>query len=584
METKDGEAQHEENNYRGIRAMPFVIGNEIFEKLGSVGTSTNLLVYLATVFNTKSITATNMINIFNGTINVATFVGAFLSDTYFGRYKTLGFACVSSFLGMLVLALTAAIPELHPPKCGYGIENMNCTGASPWQMFFLISGLGFLVVGGGGIRPCNLAFGADQFNPNTPSGKGGINSFFNWYYFTYTFAVMVSVTGIVYVQSDVSWAWGLAIPAFLMFFSCFLFFAGSSIYVKVRPDGSPLTEVVRVVVAAIRKRKMELPSSSSESDPCHGLFDRLSKSSINSKLPRTHQFRCFDKAAIIAPEDRFNEDGSAASPWRLCSIQQVEVVKCLLRVMPISASCIVYNLTLVQQQTYAVFQAMQMDRGLSNSSQFKIPAASYGLLTMVALTMWIPIYDRAVVPVLRKITRKEGGVTVLQKMGIGILLAIITNVVSGLVEGRRRSLALANPSGFDAIRGSISPLSGLWLGPQLVLAGLSEAFNIIAQVEFYYKQFPENMRSIGGSLTFVGFAVSSYLSSLLISIVHKATRGTETEWLTQDLNKGKLDYLYYLLAAFQAANLVYFVVCARWYKYRGGGTGGREPIVTSQGD
>lgn len=184
-----------------------------------------------------------------------------------------------------MLTLTAAIPKLHPPKCESD-ENRNCTGPSLWQMLFLLSGFGFLVVGGGGIRPCNLAFGADQFNPNTPSGRRGISSFFNWYYFTFTFAMMVSLTVIVYVQSDVSWAWGLAIPAFLMFLSCFLFFVGSRIYVKIRPDGSPLTGVLRVVVAAFRKRKLELPSGS-----CHGLFDHIPKSSINSKLLHTDQFR-----------------------------------------------------------------------------------------------------------------------------------------------------------------------------------------------------------------------------------------------------------------------------------------------------
>lgn len=46
----------------------------------------------------KSITATTLVNIFNGTTNVATLLGAFLCDTYFGRYKTLGFASVASFM------------------------------------------------------------------------------------------------------------------------------------------------------------------------------------------------------------------------------------------------------------------------------------------------------------------------------------------------------------------------------------------------------------------------------------------------------------------------------------------------------
>ncbi|KAJ1399157.1 Proton-dependent oligopeptide transporter family [Sesbania bispinosa] len=47
-------------------------------------------------------------------------------------------------------------------------------------MAFLLVGFGFLIVGAARIRPCNLAFGADQFNPKTESDKKGINSFFNF--------------------------------------------------------------------------------------------------------------------------------------------------------------------------------------------------------------------------------------------------------------------------------------------------------------------------------------------------------------------------------------------------------------------
>ncbi|GAV90992.1 PTR2 domain-containing protein, partial [Cephalotus follicularis] len=150
--------------YKGWKAMPLIVGNESFEKLGTTGTLANLLVYFTTVFNMKSITATTMINIFSGTANFATLLGAFLCDTYFGRYNTLGFASIASFMGMLVLTLTAAISKLHPPQCNSG-QPVTCAGPTQWQMTFLMSSLGLLVVGAGGIRPCNLAFGADQFNP-----------------------------------------------------------------------------------------------------------------------------------------------------------------------------------------------------------------------------------------------------------------------------------------------------------------------------------------------------------------------------------------------------------------------------------
>lgn len=42
-----------------------------------------------------------------------------------------------------------------------------CVGPTAGQMTFLLGGFGLLVIGASGIRPCNLAFGADQFDPKT---------------------------------------------------------------------------------------------------------------------------------------------------------------------------------------------------------------------------------------------------------------------------------------------------------------------------------------------------------------------------------------------------------------------------------
>ncbi|XP_016507529.1 protein NRT1/ PTR FAMILY 2.11-like [Nicotiana tabacum] len=551
-------------NYRGVKAMPFIIGNETFEKLGAIGTLSNLLVYLTAVFNLTHITATTLINVFNGTTNFATLLGAFLSDTYFGRYKTLGFASIMSFLGLFVISLTAVFKKLHPPHCE-SKDISNCIGPTGWQMAFLLSGFGLLIIGAAGIRPCNLAFGADQFNPNTESGKRGINSFFNWYFFTLTFAQMVSVTLVVYVQSDVSWSIGLAIPAIFMLISCFLFFGGTKIYVKVKPEGSPLTSVVQVLVVSIKKRRLKLPEQ-----PLKSLFSYTPPNSINSKLSYTHQFRFLDKAAIVTPEDQIKSDGSAANTWNLCSLQQVEEAKCVVRVIPIWAAAIVYHVGIIQQQQFVVFQALQSDRHLGNSN-FQIPAATYTIFSMLSLTLWLPIYDRIVVPLLRRLTGKEGGITILQRMGIGIFLIVLSSLVSAFIEERRRKLVFTNPAlGVHSERGLVSSMSALWLVPQLSLAGLAEAFCAIGQVEFYYKQFPENMRSIAGSFFFLGMAASSYLNSFLISIVHHTTEKAKTgNWLPEDLNKGRLDYFYFLITALGILNVFYFIICARWYKYKG---------------
>ncbi|KAJ4707513.1 protein NRT1/ PTR FAMILY 2.9-like [Melia azedarach] len=570
--------------YRGVKAMPFIIGNETFEKIGTIGTLSNLMVYLTTVFNMKSVTAATLINFFSGATNTAPLIGAFLSDSYCGRYKTLVFATISSILGMTVLTLTAGIIKLHPPKCAT-TEIGKCIGPTPWQMAFLLLAFLFLVIGAGGIRPCNLAFGADQFNPATESGRRGISSFFNWYYFTFTFAVTISVTLIVYVQSNVSWTTGLAIPTSLMFLSCALFFLGSRLFVKVKPEGSPLTSLAQVVVAARRKRMLKLPDH-----PALCLFNYMPSNSMNSKLPYTDQFRFLNKAAIITTDDQINSNGSAAEPWKLCSIQQVEEVKCVVRVIPVWTSAIMFSVAMAQQQTYAVFQALQSDRRLGNRS-FQVPAASYAVFSMLSLTLWIPIYDRIVVPSLRKVNGKEGGMTLLQRMGIGIVLSIVTTLVSALVEQKRRNLAHTRPTlGIAPKGGEISSMSAFWLIPQLALAGLSEAFNCIGQIEFYYKQFPENMRSIAGSFFFLGLAGSSYVSGLLVSTVHHITAGSETgDWLAEDLNSGKLDYFYYMIAVLGVLNFGYFLACAKWYRYKVAGgnnlelnTGTRKPEKQSE--
>ena len=186
--------------------------------------------------------------------------------------------------GLLLISLTAAAKKLHPPHCGS--DESHCIGPTAGQLAVLLGGFALMIIGAGGIRPCNLAFGADQFNPNTESGKRGINSFFNWYFFTITFAQMVSVTLVVYIQSDVSWSIGLAIPAIFMLVSCFLFFVGTKIYVIVKPEGSPLTSIFQVIVVAVKKRQLKLPEQ-----PWVSLFSYTPPKSINSKLSYTHQFR-----------------------------------------------------------------------------------------------------------------------------------------------------------------------------------------------------------------------------------------------------------------------------------------------------
>ena len=181
------------------------------------------------------------------------------------------------------MTLTASISELRPPSCNS--QPVACAGPTTAQISVLVASLALLAIGAGGIRPCNLPFGADQFDRTAENGRRQVNSFFNWYYATNTAAVMVALTFVVYLQNSVSWVIGMAVPAVLILFSLLFFLLGARIYVFAPPEGSVFSGVIQVFVAAFKKRSLRLPSTEEQEAT---LFNPWQKS---VKLPLTQQFK-----------------------------------------------------------------------------------------------------------------------------------------------------------------------------------------------------------------------------------------------------------------------------------------------------
>ncbi|GAB4839926.1 hypothetical protein Ancab_020636 [Ancistrocladus abbreviatus] len=538
----------------GWKSMPFILGNETFERLAWFGVFANFLVYLKREYHMDQVFATNLINMWSAVTNFAPLIGAFISDAYTGRFWAITVGSVASSLGILTITLTAWIPSLRPPPCPVH-QQAQCTGPNSVQLGVLLLGSGLLSIGTGGIRPCSIPFGVDQFDFTTEEGRRGINSYYNWYYTTFSLVVFLALTVVVYVQDSISWVLGFGIPTILMFGSIILFFLGTKFYVYFKPTGSIFSSIAQVFVAAYKKRHLELLNDSKAGV----YYDPPLKGIVVSKLPLTNQFSFLNKAAIIV-EGELNPEGTPSNKWSLCSIQQIEEVKCLIKVLPIWASGIICFTAMVQQGTFVVSQALSMDRHLG--PKFQIPPGSVSLMSMIVVGIFVPIYDRILVPCLRRITKHEEGITLLQRMGIGLVFSILSMVVAGLFEHKRRALANSNHN-------AVAPMSVLWLSPQLILLGFAEAFNFIGQIEFYNQQFPENMRSIATSLFFCSISGANYLSSLVVSLVHGLTgRNGKPDWLTNDINQGRVDYFYYLLAGLGVINLVYFMLCARKYRYK----------------
>lgn len=77
-------------------------GNETLERLGTIGLLANFMVYLTKVFHLEQVDASNVINIWSGFTNLTPLVGAFISDTYVGRFKTIAFASFATLLVSMI--------------------------------------------------------------------------------------------------------------------------------------------------------------------------------------------------------------------------------------------------------------------------------------------------------------------------------------------------------------------------------------------------------------------------------------------------------------------------------------------------
>ncbi|KAG8500662.1 hypothetical protein CXB51_002631 [Gossypium anomalum] len=507
--TKGNAVSSEQKQPGGWKAMPFILGNETFERFATIGLLSNFMVYLMKKFNMDQVSASNVLNIWSGVSNFAPLIGAFISDAYVGRFATIAVASVASFLGMLTITLTAWIPQLQPPQCPAEQQlHGHCISPNKAQLGVLLTGLGLLSIGTGGIRPCSIPFGIDQRDERDQQ-------------------LLQLVLHHIHIGHIAH------------FNPCGLY--------------SRLSELV--FVAAYNKRHLKLPAEGHE----FGVFyDPPLKEYVLSKLPLTYQFRFMNKAAITTKNDL--EDDGSPKKWWLCSIQDVEEVKCLIRIIPIWASGIISFTAMAQQGTFTLSQALKMNRHLG--PKFQIPAGSMGVISMLTIGIFLPVYDRIMVPSLRKITKHEGGITLLQRIGIGNFFSILAMVAAGVFEQKRRNSATLHPGA--------APISVFWLSPQLILMGFCEAFNILGQIEFFNKQFPEHMRSIANSLIFCSLAGSSYLSSIVVNVVHHVTGGHgHPDWLTNDINAGRLDYFYYILAVMSAFNFLYFLYVAHRYRYKG---------------
>ncbi|XP_052192045.1 protein NRT1/ PTR FAMILY 5.4 [Diospyros lotus] len=523
----------------GWRSAIFIIFVEMAERFAYYGVSGNLITYLTNVLGEATATAAKNVNIWHGVSAIFPVFGAFIADSYLGRFKTILLSSITYLIGLVLLTISVKTASLRrsPP--------------------FFFTALYILAVGEGGHKPCVQTFAADQFDEEVPAEKKAKSSFFNWWYLGIVVGATTAILVVIYVQDHVGWAVGFGMPTGVTAVALVLFLIGSRTYRREAPVGSPFTRVAQVLVAAARKRRVR---------ESHGIFceetggDSGGLPTLRS-LARTNQFRFLNKAMIM---DETDMSTKTRNPWRLCSANQVEEVKLLLRLVPVWLSCLMFAVVIAQLSTFFTKQSSTMIRKIG--PHFEIPAASFQVFTGLTILVAVPMYDCVLVPTARSITGHPAGITMLQRMGTGIFLSAITMVVSALVEAKR--VKAARDHGLTEAPKSIVPVTAWWLLPQYILCGLSDVFTVVGMQELFYDQMPEQMRSIGAAAHISILGVGSFMSSGIISGVQAISSRFSDGWLGDNLNRAHLDYFYWILAGLSGVNLCVYVLVAKGFVYK----------------
>ncbi|KAK8284605.1 hypothetical protein V6Z12_D08G170100 [Gossypium hirsutum] len=442
-----------------------------------------------------------------GTMYLFSLMGAFLSHSYLGRYLTCVSFQVLYLIGLVALSLVTQLSLLKPQGCGK--LGQLCEPHSSAETVVCYVAIYMITLGNGAPEPAFAAFGTDQFDEEDNTEKQSKNSFYSYFYVALNMGSLVVETVLVYIQNLGNWIlgfWICAACAALAF--CLLLW----IYEVERKQG---------------------------------------KNNGVRRILHTNGFKYLDRASIITLVDMVKP----ANPWHLCTITQVEV-KSILKLLPIWFCTVLSSVVFIQMLSLFAEQGAAMNT--TTISNFHIPPASMFAFDIISTSTFILLYDKLIVPLYIKVTKREPKPpSELQRIGIGIAMAMASMIIAAIVEQQRLKHA-----GSKNTRG----LSIFWQIPQYVLVGVSEAFVYVAQMEFFATQTPDGLKSLGIGLSMSSSAMVSYICSIILTTVMAITSTNgEAGWVPPDLNDGHLDRYFFLLAALTAINLVLFVICAKRY-------------------
>jgi len=412
---------------------------------------------------------------------VTPLLGAYIADTYLGRFNTTCIAVLIALVGHIIL-IASAVPGV--------IEHSSAVGA--FAVGLIVTGLGT------GLFKANISpLVAEQYKRTrlfvitTKSGERvivdpslTISRVYMYFYLFINIGALVGQIGMVYAEKYVGFWLAYTLPTVVFLLCPIVLFVGRKRYVRSPPTGSVLATALRLFGLAAKGRWSLNPIKTYRQMTADDFWENAKPSKQGSKKPK----------------------------WMTFDDQWVDEVKRGLKACGVFCWYPIYWLTYNQLNNNLTSQAATM-------STHGLPNDVLSNLDPLALIIFIPICDLFIYPSLR---RAGMNFSPLKKITAGFATGAAAMIWAAVVQ---HYIYKTNPCHYSAAtctdalqRPRVSPLN-VWIqSGSYVLIAFSEIFASITGLEYAFTKAPINMRSLVMSVFLFTSAISSALGEAFVSL------------------------------------------------------------------
>ncbi|EJD04975.1 PTR2-domain-containing protein [Fomitiporia mediterranea MF3/22] len=414
--------------------------------------------------------------------------GAYLADTYFGRFRTICGAIGVAIVGHILLIVSSLPPVIAHP---HGALACFCIA------------LVIMGAGTGGFKSNISPLIAEQYTLKThvrtkKSGERVIVDpnmtyarIYMYFYLFINIGSLVGQLGMTYSEKYVGFWLAFLLPTIVFLTAPLVMLYGRNRYVRTPPQGSVLPASLRVFRTAAKGRWSWNPFTTIRNLKAPGFWDRAK------------------------PTNYVKEHGGSESVrpgWMTWDDKWVDEVRRGFKACEVFIWIPIYWLTYNQLNNNLTSQAATM-------STHGLPNDVLSNLDPFALIIFIPICDLFIYPAL---VRYGIRFTPLKRITAGFFTGAAAMVWAAVVQ---HYIYKTNPCGYSAAtckdadgNALVSPLN-VWIQTgSYVLIAFSEIFASITSLEYAFTKAPKNMRSVVMAINLFMSAISSALGEAFVSL------------------------------------------------------------------